>query len=160
MPQPNVYDGTVSEEYKAIRDRWDKEDTLLLSRTSIFLMANSVLAAASQFQKDDEFRIGVSILSLVLTTLWMITSWHSANIISALYEKCLHRTPAALKGIYNITPFRIKVLGKSLITFRPTLVFGKLIPLVIFFGWIAYLAWLFFGQEPESIVEDIAHFKK
>jgi hypothetical protein len=116
--------------YVIIRDRWDKEDNLLLSRTGIFLTVNSILCAGAQLQQALGFRAGIGIFSIVLSTIWLTTSWHSFNVIFYLYGKCFDYMPEDIKGIYKLKP----------ILFRPTTVFGIVLPITVILGWIFYAA--------------------
>ncbi len=116
--------------YTAIRERWDKEDTLLVSRTGIFLTANSILFAIAGFRATDHmFQIGVAVIGLLLSIVWLTTAWHSFRIIHTLLEMCKNDTPYGLDSLYAIKP----------ILFRPTTVFGKILPASIIVGWGLYL---------------------
>ncbi len=124
------------EKYKIIRDRWDKEDTLLISRTGIFLTTNSILLAVAGFQAKNSnsspfFQIGVAVMGLILSCLWLTTSWHSYKIIRALFELCQGCMPYGLRAIHDIRP----------VVFRHNTVFCKIIPALIIVGWLAYIAW-------------------
>jgi hypothetical protein len=122
-----------NERYKIIRDRWDKEDSLLVSRTGIFLTTNSILFAALGFQEQNPiFQAVVSVIGLVLSLLWLTTSWHTYHGIRKLYQLCKDDMPYALAEIYQIEP----------ILFRPNTVFTKIIPLLIIFGWSAIIIWI------------------
>jgi hypothetical protein len=130
------------ERYKTIRERWDKEDTLLNSRTGIFLTTNSILFAALGFQAQNSgFQIGVATIGLALSTLWLTTSWHTTNVIKKLYLMCKDDMPYDLADAYQIKPF----------LFRPNTVFGKIIPLIIILGWLAFITWLVFSMKILSI---------
>lgn len=117
--------------YEIIRRRWDSEDNLLVSRTGVFLTVNSIFFAASQLQDNLTFKIGVTILSLVISFLWLTTSWHSFNVIARLYREAEKYMPEEAKCIYKIKPVFV----------RPNTVFGKLLPIVLILAWIVYLAW-------------------
>jgi hypothetical protein len=119
--------------YKTIRDRWDKEDTLLISRTGIFLTTNSIMYAALGFQAQNPgFQVGVAVIGLALSILWLTTSWHTANVIKKLHLMCKSDMPYDLADIYSIKP----------ILFRPNTVFGKIIPLLMISGWLAFILWI------------------
>ena len=123
--------------YKAIRERWNQEDNLLISRTSLFLTASAILCAVTQFQSDTGFRLAVVIISWLLSFFWIIISWHSTRIIFSLYKACkTAKMPSWDKSIINIKP---------LFNLRPTTVFGKVIPAMIFIGWSIYLIWLMYN---------------
>jgi hypothetical protein len=117
--------------YECIRRRWDSEDNLLLSRTGIFLTANSILCAASQLQDNKTFQIGIAVISLTISFFWLTTSWHSFNIIATLFRKAKDCFPEHETAIFRIHP----------IFLRPNTVFGKYLPSVIVVAWIAYLFW-------------------
>ncbi len=120
------------ERYKIIRERWDKEDNLLLTRTGIFLTTNSILLAASGFQLEKLiFQIGLACFGFILSFLWLTTSWHSAKIIRTLYHLSREDLPYGLDDIYQIRP----------LLFRPNTVFGKIIPITITVGWLIFLGW-------------------
>lgn len=120
------------ERYKLIRSRWDSEDSLLVSRTGVFLTANSIFFAASQFQKEPDpmYMIGVMIFSLIISLLWLTTSWHSFNVIARLYREARHYSPETIKCIYWIHPVFV----------RPNTVFGKILPSTVIIAWIIYLS--------------------
>jgi hypothetical protein len=61
----------------------------------------------------------------------MTTFWHTAKIIRGLYRLCREDFPYGLEEVYQIKP----------LFFRPTTVFGKIIPIIISVGWLAFLAW-------------------
>ncbi len=133
MDKPEIKSAVDNQKYQAIRDRWDKEDSLLNSRTGIFLTTNSILFAASQFQAQDPvFQVGAATIGLALSILWLTTSWHTSNVIKELFLMCKDDMPYDLKRIYRVKP----------ILFRPTTVFSKLIPSLIIIGWIAYIIWI------------------
>lgn len=120
--------------YKTLRERWDKEDTLLISRTGIFLTTNSILSAALGFQKESfSFQVSITLVGLVLSILWLTTSWHTANVIRQLFLLSKKDMPYGLMDIYRIKP----------ILFRPNTVFGKLIPSLVILWWITIIALLF-----------------
>jgi len=121
-----------SASYEQIRERWDREDNLFLTRTGIFLTANSILAAAAQLSDDPVFRVGAALFSIAITILWWLTSWHSARIIARLFDASKHMMPDEIMAIYRLKPM----------LFRPTTVFGKLLPAIVTVGWGAYIAWV------------------
>ncbi len=123
------------EKYKIIRERWDKEDTLLISRTGIFLTTNSILLAAAGFQAKNSvlsYQTGVAVVGFVLSFLWLTTSWHSYKIMKALFMLCKDDMPYGLRTIHDIQP----------VLFRHNTVFCKIIPTLIVLGWLAYIVWI------------------
>ncbi len=120
------------ERYKLIRERWDKEDELLNTRTGVFLTANSILPVALGFQMQSlPFKLGIALFGLILSILWLMTSWHSFNIIRALFRLCRNDMPYDLDAIYKVKP----------ILFRPNTVFCFLIPGVVIIGWLSFIVW-------------------
>lgn len=117
--------------YKTLRERWDKEDNLLLSRTGIFLTVNSILCAGAQLQQEVGFRTGVAVFSIVISILWLTTSWHSYNVIKKLYLKCKTIMPGDLGDVYAIKP----------VLFRPTAALGIVLPCTVISGWVVYAGW-------------------
>ncbi|MBN1304875.1 MAG: hypothetical protein JXA13_10610 [Anaerolineales bacterium] len=120
------------QQYKLLRSRWDKEDDLLLTRTGIFLTTNSILLAASRFNENLPLQVGVASLGLLLSILWLTTSWHSARVIKQLFLASKDVMPKKVRNLYSVKP----------ILFRPTTVFAFIVPSLIILGWIAYLAWI------------------
>ncbi len=91
------------EKYKIIRERWDREDSLLIERTGVFLTTNSILYAALGFHAQNlPFQIGVAVIGFALSTLWLTTSWHSTNVIRELYQLCKDDMPYGLEKIYDL----------------------------------------------------------
>lgn len=132
MKVPSDKSSPDIEKYKLIRERWDKEDTLLLSRTGIFLTSNSLLFAAMRFQESSpSFQIGVALVGLILSILWLTTSLHSFNVIGKLFLMSKDDAPHDLKEIYKIKPP----------LFRPNDVFCKWIPGLIIAGWTTLIIW-------------------
>jgi hypothetical protein len=126
-----------TKKYEFVRDRWDKEDTLLVSRTGVFLTVNSILCAALGFQAQNPgFQLGVAVVGLALSFLWLTTSWHTANVIRTLFLMCKDDMPYDLRKIYSIKP----------VLFRPNLVFGKIIPALVIVSWLVYIAWLLLSR--------------
>ncbi len=100
----------------------------------IFLTTNSILSAALGFQKESfSFQVSITLVGLVLSILWLTTSWHTANVIRQLFLLSKKDMPYGLMDIYRIKP----------ILFRPNTVFGKLIPSLVILWWITIIALLF-----------------
>ena len=120
------------DKYEAIRQRWDHEDDLLVSRTGVFLTANSILWAALGFQPNNNFfQITIGVMGLLLSILWLTTSLHSFNVIGILYGLAKDNMPYGLKDTFKVKP----------VLFRPNTVFGKLIPSLMIAGWVAEMTY-------------------
>ena len=122
----------VDSRYETLRRRWDREDDLLMSRTVVFLIVNSIFATACQPQQQEWFKVGVAVLSLVISFLWLTISWHSFNVIAALYHEAKPFLPEYESAIFRIRP----------ILFRPNTVLGKVLPTAIIVAWLIYLPWV------------------
>ncbi|WDD97249.1 hypothetical protein [Thalassomonas actiniarum] len=119
------------EKYALIRERWDKEDSLLLLRTGIFLTLNSVLLAAAQLNNSGDFKIFIIAFAIVFSSLWLITSLHAYRIIKRLYQKCHRLMPNEIKGIYKVK-----------VWIRPNTVFCVLSPVLVLLAWGGYALFL------------------
>lgn len=123
------------DKYEALRKRWDHEDSLLMSRTGIFLTTSSILWAALGFQPNEGFfQVIIGAMGLLLSILWLTTSLHSFRIIRVLYRLTINETPYGIEEMVAVKP----------ILFRPNVVFGILIPSLILAGWVTattYIIW-------------------
>lgn len=124
------------EKYKLVRERLDKEDELLNTRTALFLTGNSLLFTASQIQNVSQkpVLIGVATFGLILSTLWLITSKYTTRAINYFHDNRELITPDYLE-----TPSI-----KSWNIFYPNNIFGWMLPLVIIVGWVLYLIYIIF----------------
>jgi hypothetical protein len=79
---------------KDYRKRIKREDDLLTSRTSFFLITSGLLLIAFGIADDAMVRLILSILGLVFTVSWAVTSWQNWKVIKDLtldYRK-MHRS--------------------------------------------------------------------
>ena len=128
--QPGAVD---IERYKLIRDRWDEEDKLLMSRTGTFLTTNSILCAALGFQAQNPvFQLGVAVIGLALSSLWLATTWHTVKVIKCLLLMSKDVMPYGLGEIPRIKPL--------IPWLRPTTVFSRVIPSFIISVWFLYIS--------------------
>jgi ABC-type amino acid transport system permease subunit len=77
-----------------IRKRIQVEDELLNSRTTIFLATNGLWAAAAGISTTFHLQIGIGILGVLVSTMWVMCSWQSWKVIRSLTRKYLK----SLKG--------------------------------------------------------------
>lgn len=132
------------QDYKEIRERWDKEDELLSSRTSMFLTVNAILFAATQLQTNDSpcpllaasrlqennssvLNLAVSAVGFVLTLLWLRVSKHSSDCIHFLFKISKDIAPGFSLGLYEFR--RPKVLF-------PTRVIAIFLPVIVLLCWM------------------------
>jgi len=122
-------------DYYSIRERWDKEDELLNTRTSTFLTANTILFAAVQFQKESVYSIGIAIVGVIVTIFWMLVAHRSARIIAYFYGISQNIMPEYLRFIYNYKKPRL----------TPTKIITKVLPLIILLSWLTYIVCYYAG---------------
>jgi hypothetical protein len=117
------------QDFADIRERWDKEDNLLASRTSMFLTVNAILFAATRLQTDGNslFNVGISAIGVILTLLWLKVSKRSSD--------CIYFLSQISNGI-------APVYSQSLRRFRepkllsPTRVIAVILPAMVLLCWV------------------------
>lgn len=131
----NIRQELTKTDYKSIRERWDKEDELLNSRTGTFLTANTILFAAAQFQKESIYSLGIAIVGVIVTIFWMLVSSRSARIITYFYDICQDIMPKYMKYIYTYKKPRL----------TPTKIITKVLPLIILISWLTFIVCYYVG---------------
>lgn len=108
------------------RKRREWEDTLLNSRTGVFLILNGF---ALQGKPSIPLAIAVSGINF----LWVLASAQSHFLIRKLSEE------TSVMGVQN---YVTEVLGHSKLhhALRPTTIIGKWIPLYVYWAWLVYIA--------------------
>lgn len=119
---------------KKYRDRITREDDLLISRTTIFLVTNGLLLTAVSVANYPIIGILISILGLILTFFWFMCSWQNWKVIRNL----------TIKHLKENKKDRIeKIVQNSLFSHgwkRPTDLIAKPIPISFLVIWIAILS--------------------
>lgn len=72
-----------------MRKRIEYEDQLFNSRTTIFLATNGLWAAAVGVSSVLPLQIGIGILGVLVSIMWVMCSWQSWKVIRALTRKRL-----------------------------------------------------------------------
>lgn len=115
------------------RQRIMREDDLLNTRTTVFLVTNGLLLTAVGISDEFLFRLILSILGTIVTILWLILSWQNWNVIKQLtieYRK--RHSENYIEGIVQKALFRY---GWR----RPTNLIALPIPIIFLMTWIALL---------------------
>ena len=89
-----------------MRKRIEYEDELFNSRTTIFLATNGLWAAAVGVSEAPYLQIGIGILGVLVSIMWVMCSWQSWKVIRALTrkrlklikDKCVSRKIVIIKG--------------------------------------------------------------
>jgi len=132
----NIKQELTEKDYISIRERWDKEDELLNSRTGTFLTANTILFAAAQFQKESLYSLGIAIVGIIVTIFWLLVSSRSARIIAYFYGICQEIMPKYMKFIYSYKKPRL----------TPTKIITKVLPLIILISWLTFIVYYYVGS--------------
>ncbi len=115
---------------KVYRKQLSKETDRLQSVSTAFLIASSLFFIAFGFTDDVTTRLILSILSIILNTIWFLVSWHSQRVIRMLtidYRK-MHRESYLEDMISRAKP---KVGWR-----RPVFLIAQLLPLSFLTTWI------------------------
>lgn len=126
--------GLFKRDYKELRERWDKEDDLLGSRTSMFLTVNAILFAATSLKENNNsvLNFAVSVVGFILTLLWLRVSKRSYDCIYFLSEISKDIAPEYSHGLHMFH------WPKWL---YPTKVIAIILPVIVLLCW-AILAFL------------------
>jgi hypothetical protein len=118
---------------KTLRKRIEKEDSLLNSRTSVFLITGSLLLTAFGVSDDTVIRFIISILGILVTLAWGICSmqnWKVIKNLTTIYVKT------------NTEDITEKIVQAALFHpgwRRPTDLIARVLPLIFLCAWVALL---------------------
>jgi hypothetical protein len=118
---------------KDYRKKIKRENDLLTSRTSFFLITSGLLLIAFGIADDAMVRLLLSILGLVFTVSWAVTSWQNGRVIRDLtmdYRK-MHRSNY-LEEIVQNAMFKP---GWR----RPAFLIAKVLPITFVLTWFLLL---------------------
>ncbi len=115
------------------RHRIMREDDLLNTRTTVFLITNGLLLTAVGISSDFIIRLIVSILGTIITICWIICSWQNWKVIK--YLTIEYRNKYRNNYIENIVQSAMFKPGWR----RPTNIIAKLLPNSFLLTWIAIL---------------------
>lgn len=117
-----------------IRKRIEKEDSLLNSRSTIFLAVNGIWLSAISLKKDlDTFQIIIPVCGIIISTMWFLCSIQSTRIIAALNRKYLevNQDDSLEKFIDG------KLFSRTFL--RPSELIGQWLPLLFIIIWAVIL---------------------
>jgi hypothetical protein len=153
----------MSDEAKTswFRKRIEFEDGLLNSRTSVFLIVNSLWLAAIGIGIDQNLRLGVVVFGLIVSLIWLICSLQSFLVIRGLTKVYLtliktggtfyaddivQNQLSRPKWIFVKNPNRLKGIRRTLkrirLWLRPTNLLAVWLPGLFLIAWIGLLLWL------------------
>lgn len=120
-----------------IQNRINAEDSLLHSRTTIFLLTNGLLLATLGIESYGRFRLVFCILGILVSVVWTLVGWQSWRIIREFHIEREERFPDAIE-----VQVSKKALPKhSLI--RITDLLSRCLPWIFIIIWIISSALIF-----------------
>jgi hypothetical protein len=117
-----------------IRKRIEIEDSLLNSRSTIFLVINGIWLSAISLKKDlDAFQIIIPVCGIIISIMWFLCSIQSTRIIAALNRKYLevNQDDSLEKFIDG------KLFSRTFL--RPSELIGQWLPLLFIIIWAVIL---------------------
>src|SRR5436190_9148853 len=131
-PARKRFGDVIKPEKEIVRNRIEKEDTLLNSRTSIFLTVNGLWVAAVLISTDLNGRVIVAFVGTIISFLWVMCLRKTQKVISELTKE--YRREAPDDPVERIVQ---EALGHpAWWRPRPTTILGIYLP------WLSFLAWL------------------
>jgi len=125
-----------------MRKRIEYEDELFNSRTTIFLATNGLWAAAVGVSNVFPLQIGIGILGVLVSIMWVMCSWQSWKVIRALTRKRLKllKDQAEYQAEYQVEEIVQDALWRP--RYRPTNILAKWLPILFLSIWVIFLGWL------------------
>lgn len=118
--------------HEDIRKRTYEEDTILGSRTTAFLIGNGFVLTALGTMKGSEFDPAVTFFGLLLSVVWLLTTYQSYRSIQALHQLRLEIAETdAINDAISVATFwkRAKLLG-------PTALVSIWLPMTVVVLWL------------------------
>lgn len=112
------------------RRRIVREDDLLNSRTTLFLVTSGLLLTAVGLGEDELIKISVSTLGIIVTTGWLMTSLQNWSVIANLTRE--YRKHHAGDYIERIVQDSLLPPGWR----RPTYIIAIILPMVFLITWM------------------------
>ncbi len=119
---------TQDDELIRIQNRINAEDSLLNSRTTIFLLTNGFLLAILGVESYGLLRLAFCFLGIFVTGIWFLIGWQSYRILREFHKERANRFPDSIE---------VSVSKKAL--FRPIQINNYLafwLPLIFMATWI------------------------
>jgi len=127
-----------------LRARIQVEDSLLNSRTTIFLAINGLWIAVVGRSDDVYMRKGVATLGILISLMWLICSWQSLLLIRKLTREYCDRFDDELEEIVQAELSRPKWprFKKARLLLRPTNILANYLPSLFVITWALLLIYL------------------
>jgi hypothetical protein len=118
---------------KAFRKRMIREEDLLHSRSSVFLITSGLLLTAFSISDYTTIRFIISFLGIIMTIFWALCSWQNWRVIKMLTTEYLRQNhdDEIENMVRKVTP---KPGWR-----RPTDLIAKVIPMTFLLTWIILL---------------------
>jgi hypothetical protein len=126
------------------RKRIEFEDELFNSRTTIFLGTNGLWAAAAGISGDFHLQIGIGILGILVTMMWLMCSWQSQRVIKELTVEYLKLLKSSNDPENRVEKTVQKALWSPRL--RPTNILAQWLPVLFLFVWTVFLVWLIWSS--------------
>ena len=116
---------------KSVRDRIAIEDSLLNSRSTLFLAINGIWVTAIGIGNTHKYMsLSISILGFVFSLMWLLCSIQSKRVIVTLNENNLENNQDdKIEMLIENLLFKIKA-------FRPTEIIGVWLPCIFILFWL------------------------
>lgn len=131
---------TNAEDAKAVRERVKYEDKLLLSRTSIILTLNGLIAVASGIKMPYEAMLLMIVVLIIANSLWLHFAIDARKYIDGLTNLLRE---ASIKGIKipidERIRYEIQKTKDAKHRIGPTFILAILLPTALLTAWIVIL---------------------
>lgn len=128
------------ETLKRFRERIAYEDSLLNTRTSLFLVVNGLVAVAVRIDATISSTVMVMAVAILINSLWLVTAHKSLSVIKKLTVNYLNRLKDGPDDEIE------KIVQEALhlpLWLRPTNILCHYIPFSVFLGWlIAFIVFI------------------
>ncbi len=88
---------TQDDELIRIQNRINAEDSLLNSRTTIFLLTNGFLLAILGVESYGLLRLAFCFLGIFVTGIWFLIGWQSYRILREFHNERANRFPDSIE---------------------------------------------------------------
>jgi uncharacterized membrane protein len=123
----------LKKDVEALRERVKDEDQLLISRTSIVLTLNGLMAIATGISLPDYVRLTTAIVIILINVFWIVCALDAQNFIHSLIGKISES---------NCVPIDEKVRNetqKNRFRIGSTWFISFIVPLLLLLCWILCL---------------------
>lgn len=117
---------------KDYRKRIIREEGLLNSYSSVFLITSGLLLTAFGISDDVTARLILSFLGLIMTITWSLCTWQSWKILTELNHD--------YRKIYNLN-YLEEIVQNALFKsgwWRPAFLISKVLPIIFLITWLLF----------------------